>query len=494
MSAHKKFALKCICFIAALTACVMFVWEIITPKFFGNFDYSTTDTFMGFYEMKKNTIDVLFFGSSHAVTSVIPQELYNDYGIRSYNLSCEQQNLLTTYYWFREALKYQTPKVIAIDCYMLFDIGYGPLNAVEECNRKAFDYMKYSKLKVEALREMCKYEGRGSLLSYYLPNIRYHEHWKDLSKVDFKLKEMSRHYELKGYDVFCEHNDFEYEPFDVERSGNVDMVEMAPLMEEYLNNIIELCSQKNIEVILFKNPTIVQTEERHNRIKKYADEHDLMFLDFNDEKLYNEIGFDFNYDSSDYGHSNIWGAIKVTSYLGKILKDEYDIEAIYDEQWEDTKEYYEAVKSDCRLNSINDIDDYLSEVGTCGHSIIIAAAGDWTSNLRQSTIIALKNLGLKFDVQNGERCSYIAVIDNGNITEQKGTEEIRDRIYIGNTTEYCEIVSDGNDDGKSSITIDNIFSLNGNSGINIVVYNNYMMKVADAVSFDTCMEDNPAIR
>ena len=159
-----------------------------------------------------------------------------------------------------------------------------------------------------------------------------------------------------------------------------------------------------------------------------------------------------------------------------------------------TKEYYEAVKGDCGLNNINDIDEYLSSVNMRGHSIIIAASGDWTANLRQSTIDGLKDLGLKFDIQNGERCSYIAVIDDGRINEQKQLEKIEDRIYIGNTAEYCEIISDGNDTGEGSIAIAEKLSLNGGSGINVVVYNNYMMKVVDAVSFNTCMEEGYAVR
>lgn len=65
--------------------------------------------------MQKDTVDVLFLGSSHGVTSFLPQELYNQYGITGYNLGCEQQGMVTSYYWLKEALRYQSPKAVVLD-------------------------------------------------------------------------------------------------------------------------------------------------------------------------------------------------------------------------------------------------------------------------------------------------------------------------------------------------------------------------------------------
>lgn len=45
--------------------------------------------------------------------------------------------------------------------------------------------MRWGPVKVEAVRGYCS-EIRGqSVLSYYLPNIRFHSRWKELSKKDF---------------------------------------------------------------------------------------------------------------------------------------------------------------------------------------------------------------------------------------------------------------------------------------------------------------------
>lgn len=129
----------------------------------------------GFLRNEKNTADVLFWGSSHAASFFIPQELYNSFGITSYNLGCDQQNLLTSYFWLKEALNYQKPKAVILDCYMLFTYNAEEaLNTAESCTRKAFDYMKWSQVKKEAVKTICQLDENQTLSSYYFPNIRYH--------------------------------------------------------------------------------------------------------------------------------------------------------------------------------------------------------------------------------------------------------------------------------------------------------------------------------
>ena len=108
---------------------VLFLNQVLTPKYFYNNTWPTTSTYLGFYKMERNTVDVLFFGSSHAVSSFSPQILYDRYGITSYNLGCEQQNLITYYYLLKEALRFQKPKAIVLDCYILF-----PYNKTEVLN------------------------------------------------------------------------------------------------------------------------------------------------------------------------------------------------------------------------------------------------------------------------------------------------------------------------------------------------------------------------
>lgn len=169
------------------------------------------------------SIDVLALGSSHIVSAFSPQELYNNYQITSYNLGCEQQNLVVSYYWLKEALQYQSPKTVILDVYMLFhyELGEGGgLNTSEACMRKALDYMRWSKVKVEAVETICALDVEQSALSYYLPNIRFHTRWTSLNENDFNFEEMSEHYELKGFSALSGRAVAmkKYEPFEAEQA------------------------------------------------------------------------------------------------------------------------------------------------------------------------------------------------------------------------------------------------------------------------------------
>ena len=120
MKKHIFFILKnCILTLIILFLLVIINNILMTKNFF-NSEYPTTATYKNFYKLDRDTVDVLFLGSSHCVTSFDPQVLYDEYGITSYNLGSGAQSIMVSYYWLEEALRYQSPKVVVLDTYMLF--------------------------------------------------------------------------------------------------------------------------------------------------------------------------------------------------------------------------------------------------------------------------------------------------------------------------------------------------------------------------------------
>lgn len=231
---------------------------------------------------------------------------------------------MISYFWLKEALRFQKPEVVVLDCYVLFPCDPAePLNTAEGCTRKALDYMEWSTVKKEAVDTVCRLDKNQSLASYYFPNIRYHERWEEgLSENDFSFPEMAGHYELKGYapqSNYSGRDDFI--PFE---EGFADVGEnMAPLMEEYLGYIKKLCRSQDIRLVLVKTPTTSQNPARSLAIKNYADKYGLHFLDFNEKKLYRETNLCFKTDNCDDGHGSLWGAQKVTREIGKKLTGWY---------------------------------------------------------------------------------------------------------------------------------------------------------------------------
>ena len=74
-----------------------------------------------FYENEENTIDVLFLGNSHCFCTINPAVLYEAYGIAGYNFSAGAQQIGSTYYFMKEALKYQNPKAILVEVSSFID-------------------------------------------------------------------------------------------------------------------------------------------------------------------------------------------------------------------------------------------------------------------------------------------------------------------------------------------------------------------------------------
>ena len=47
----------------------------------------------GFYELEPNSLDVVFIGSSNVHCNINPNVIWNQYGITSYDFSCDMQDL-----------------------------------------------------------------------------------------------------------------------------------------------------------------------------------------------------------------------------------------------------------------------------------------------------------------------------------------------------------------------------------------------------------------
>ena len=133
-------ALKALCFLLLLALLLNAVTELVLPK-----DYALTSLWPatsnaeGLYRLKRNTLDVLILGSSKAYTAFIPQELYDGWGIRAYDLGTDLQSGLISWYWLKEALRFQKPAAVVLEIHDFFPVyDYLPLNAPEAMIRYLF--------------------------------------------------------------------------------------------------------------------------------------------------------------------------------------------------------------------------------------------------------------------------------------------------------------------------------------------------------------------
>ena len=115
MKKHIMGFVRSILFLAILFTSLFYINTMLRPKYTPKNSSWPTSGYYQFYKMREHSVDVLFLGSSVTVNAFSPQEIYNKYGIRSYNLGSEQQSPICSYYWLKEALRFQKPQVVLLD-------------------------------------------------------------------------------------------------------------------------------------------------------------------------------------------------------------------------------------------------------------------------------------------------------------------------------------------------------------------------------------------
>ena len=70
------------------------------------------------YEEPRDSLDVVFVGSSHILNGAFPLELWHEYGIVSNNLGQHGQSIPISYYMVQEAIRTQHPGCIVLDVRM----------------------------------------------------------------------------------------------------------------------------------------------------------------------------------------------------------------------------------------------------------------------------------------------------------------------------------------------------------------------------------------
>lgn len=325
---------------------------------------------------QKEDFDVLFMGSSHVINGVFPMELWNDYGIVSYNMGGHANQLATTYWVMENALDHTTPKLMVIDgMHLNFDIKTGyDFSSIHI----SFDAFPFSTTKMAAIKDLLNDEEMdkkieegetvgtelrteiGILWDYSV----YHSRWSDLRADDFKTNTSTE----KG----AESRIAIGTPREIVEVPADSMLEGETLGIWYLRKMIEECQERGIEVLLIYLPFPPQEQDflNANRMYQIAEEYGVNYINFLDMDI-----VDYNTDCYDEGsHLNPSGARKVTDYLGGYITEHYEIpdqrtnEAYAD--WYDAYEEYKEFK-DNNIREQGELDNYLMLLADKNYDVMI---------------------------------------------------------------------------------------------------------------------------
>ncbi len=308
-------ALEALAFLALLAAVVAGLSLLTERK-------ESREKLTPFFERAQD-VDVLFFGSSHALNAVYPMELWHDYGITAYNFGIYNCTIPVSYWTLRCALETCTPKLVVVD---IDDVDVqDKLNGSSADLHTALDGIPLTKTKAQAIEDLMDdpmlmdEEGHhySELKSeFYFPLALYHSRWSSLKPEDFS----PRYNAQLGADMVSGVS----EPAEYSITSDVAFEEGYGF--EYLRQLIALCQQQGIEVLLVNLPYPAQDDRDQrfsNAVYYLAQDCGVEYIDF----VYLDQIVDYGTDCYDSAsHLNASGARKVTDYLGAFIRDVYGVE------------------------------------------------------------------------------------------------------------------------------------------------------------------------
>ena len=319
-----------------------------------------------YYEQKRNTIDVLFLGSSHSSYNIAADELWKQYGISFYQLWGSSQPMWSTYHFLIEALKTQNPKVIVLDVYgALMNEDYSD-EARQATNTLGLN------ISTNMVRNIMVSSPKERWAELFLGLPVYHDRFSELAKDDFFYYPWSREkeYEKGSYAILGTHNNV-----NLVYQKDETRTPLYPKQQEYLNRIIELCGERSIPLVLLVTPTVNRREEQgmYNTIWDCSEAAGIPFINMNEmgSELLIEPA-DFSLDDS---HLNLWGARKVGSWLANYLHSHY---ALADHRGEPGYEGYEryVMKKDAGcLRKLEDPKEAAEEILRNDYSVLLMRFG-----------------------------------------------------------------------------------------------------------------------
>ena len=318
----KQRAISAVLFLLLISVLFVGIFKVLKLKAVDG-TYSLTK----FYEQREDSVDIIFLGSSHAYENISTQVMWDDYGFATYDLGGSIQPPWNTYYYLKEALKTQRPKLIVYDVYAATIDGEYSDTARAMKNTYG---MRFSFDKLAAVEVSFEHRDIYGLMDYLLEFPTYHSRYSELEESDFTNK--GRDYgpegqgrfqcdDWKGFYLNTGHT--ELAPFVIPQIEQT--LPLEPKAAECFEKIVELTRQEGIPLLLVSSP--YQTSEtdamRLRTIEDYARQNNIPFNDYT--LSYNELNLDFGTDYADGGHFNEKGSAKYTNKLGEYINNNYDI-------------------------------------------------------------------------------------------------------------------------------------------------------------------------
>ncbi len=351
-------------------------------------DYTKMDDF---YSYPKE-YDVWFMGSSHVIMGTIPEELWNSYGIRSYNMAEYGQGFPMDYWLIKNLFLLGKPKLIVLDVLQINNdelYSKSNLGAV----RSSMLVLPWSMEKYKMINDLFDGDMKEEMI---FPFSMRHNNWKQLGKAFYVSNNSG---ELGG-----DQNNFRAGsaknmvfPASIPNAISIENYKIPEVNGvSYYRKIIALCKENDIQLLVVKSPHLATEEQLlcYNGAYKIALEEGIPFIDgFSIPDL-----LDGRTDLWDKNHLNSSGARKWTDYLGKYIAANYPdicnpkMEEEQRKRWENRYDLYLDWYSQ-KLSTLSSLNNYLMISSHPAYYVAVQIKGGSILYQDATTMALLNNLG-----------------------------------------------------------------------------------------------------
>ena len=138
------------------------------------------------FKQSNTDYDVLFLGSSHVLNAIFPMQLWNDYGITSYNLAWHGMSVVPNYWILQTSVSYHKPKIAVLD---ILGINNSSKGVSRGYFHGFYDNFPITKTKISAINDL--FPSTKERMEFLIPFTFYHNNWygkNPLSKIKQGIK------------------------------------------------------------------------------------------------------------------------------------------------------------------------------------------------------------------------------------------------------------------------------------------------------------------
>ena len=419
-----------------------------------------------YQELDEDIVDVLFVGSSHCYSSIRYTQLWDDYGMGAFSMVISGQDIASSYYHMNEVFKTQSPDLVCVE---LYGIAFEEQAIIANLYRNTLS-LKYSKNFLDAVDAIAPEEDKTDyLLKWPIIHTRYRE----LTKEDFVYNSIAY---LGGYAYSAKTTDLG----EIVIYDGSDTIAVSDQKMMYVQKIVDLAKENNAEICFFIVPykTSENIQKNFKYVENYLANQDIPVINFFDK--YQELGFDAHSDFSDAGHTNRYGATKITAFMGEYLKNNYKIpDRRGDERyalWQENSIAFQHKIANETLTKTENIIEYVEQLKELNnYTVVITSVGE---HICEDVDISAELFSLGIDtefIRNGGA----VVIENGKVVFDNYTDDF---LYHDDLAEHPLSVKNNN--GTIQVTVGKKTYRSVDNGIHILVYDNIFGTVADFVGFN----------